>query len=102
MNDHAVFQMPDGTTKSLAPGDTIQAPGGYAGITFQGIEFKPPPLDVSIVDDRHRSSVRASLLRALGVNTGVLSKQARIQIVQEEFDKITKHEVDDDDDDLDT
>lgn len=56
-------------------------------------------MDVSIVDEKHRSNVRMSLSRALTNGNGVLTKKARLQIVQEELSKlIEKDKVQDEDD----
>lgn len=61
-------------------------------------------MDVSIVSDQHRIRVKRSLMQAITHGSEILTKEARLQIVEEELNKmiadVAKRKDDDEDNDF--
>lgn len=58
-------------------------------------------MDVSIVSDQHRSRVKRSLVQAISHSAETLTKEARLQIVEEELKKMIDIVPNKDDEDFD-
>lgn len=63
----------------------------------------PAKVDVSIVSNRHRSNIKATLRKALLHGNQTITIEARFQIIEEELAKLileTLESIDDEEDEL--